>query len=242
MRRAGWLLVAVLLVGATAQRAAADPEAQGRAAYRRGDHASAERLFAEAARRRPGDAVPRYHRAVALTELGRWAEAAQEYEAALRLNPSPDVAAASRQGLDGVQSLLRASSPRRGAAEETVVGLERRGGGWIAVVVLNGRTRARFLVDTGASITTISPGLAEDLDIRPIRGAARIRLQTANGPISAPPAIIPSLRVGDIEAHDAPAVIHDFGGGLDGILGNTFLARYTITLDADRGVLLLRGR
>ena len=77
------------------------------------------RLFAEAARRRPGDAVPRYHRAVALTELGRWAEAAQEYEAALRLHPSPDVAAASRQGLDGVRSLMRTAPPRRGAAEET---------------------------------------------------------------------------------------------------------------------------
>ena len=51
-----------------------------------------------------------------------------------------------------------------------------------------------------------------------------IRLQTANGPISAPPAIIPSLRVGDIEAHDAPAVIHDFGPGLGISLGG-ILAR-----------------
>ena len=143
MPAAGWLLLAALLVGATAVRAVADADAQGRAAYARGDHATAERLFAEAARRRPGDAVPRYHRAVALTELGRWAEAAQEYEAALRLNPSPDVATASRQGLERVRPLLRAAPARRDAAEETVVGLERRGGGWIAVVVLGSVSSAR---------------------------------------------------------------------------------------------------
>lgn len=236
------LLVAGLLVVAAAGHAAADPDADGRAAYARGDHATAERLFAEAARRRPGDAVPRYHRAVALTELGRWAEAVGEYEAALRLNPSPEVAAASRHGLARVRPLLRTAPPPRPAAEETVVGLERQGGGWVATVVLNGRERARFLVDTGASISVITPEMAERLGVRPVRGAPPMRLQTANGPISAPVVSVPSLRLGDIEGHDTPAVIHDFGFGLDGILGNTFLARYTITLDADRGVLVMRRR
>lgn len=242
MRQAGSLLAASLLAVAIAGPAAADPDAAGRAAYARGDHAAAERLFAEAARRHPGDALPRYHRAVALTELGRWAEAAAEYEAALRLRPSPEVAAASRQGLGRVRPLLRAA-PRSGpAGDETVIGLERHGGGWVVRVVLNDRERARFLVDTGAGISVVTPEMAERLDLRPVRGAAPMRLQTANGPIAAPVVTVPSLRVGDIEANDTPAVIHDFGFGLDGILGNTFLARYTITLDADRGVLVMRGR
>jgi len=48
-----------------------------------------------------------------------------------------------------------------------------------------------------------------------------------------------SLRVGDLERHEAPVVIHDPGQGVDGILGNTFLARYRITVDADRRELHL---
>ena len=40
---------------------------------------------------------------------------------------------------------------------------------------------------------------------------------------------------------NTPAVILDMPG-LDGILGNTFLNRYTITLDAERGVLVMRAR
>ena len=39
---------------------------------------------------------------------------------------------------------------------------------------------------------------------------------------------------------DAPVVLHDTGSGLDGILGNTFLSRYRITVDADRRQLHLR--
>jgi hypothetical protein len=48
-----------------------------------------------------------------------------------------------------------------------------------------------------------------------------------------------SLRVGDLELREAPVVIHDPGQGVDGILGNTFLARYRITVDADRRQLHL---
>ena len=49
-----------------------------------------------------------------------------------------------------------------------------------------------------------------------------------------------SLRVGDLELRDAPVVLHDPGPGLDGILGNTFLSRYQVTVDADRRQLHLR--
>jgi hypothetical protein len=46
--------------------------------------------------------------------------------------------------------------------------------------------------------------------------------------------------VGDLEMRDAPVVIHDPGSGFDGILGNTFLGRYRVTVDADRRQLQLR--
>jgi hypothetical protein len=50
------------------------------------------------------------------------------------------------------------------------------------------------------------------------------------------------LRLGSVEAKDVPAVVHDIPGGLDGILGNTFLGRYSVTLNARQGLLTVRTR
>ena len=53
-------------------------------------------------------------------------------------------------------------------------------------------------------------------------------------------ATVASFRVGDLELRDAPVVVHDPGPDFDGILGNSVLGRYRVTVDADRRQLLLR--
>jgi aspartyl protease family protein len=120
--------------------------------------------------------------------------------------------------------------------------LERAGGGWLAEVVVNGTRTARFLVDTGASICVIGPDLARELGIEPGPGARTIQLQTLSGRTSGALVTIPSLRVGDVEGHDVPAVVHDTGPLMDGILGNTFLGRFAVTVDPARNALVLRPR
>jgi hypothetical protein len=45
-----------------------------------------------------------------------------------------------------------------------------------------------------------------------------------------------------VEAKDVPAVVHDIPGGLDGVLGNTFLDRYSVTFNARQGLLTIRGK
>jgi predicted aspartyl protease len=52
---------------------------------------------------------------------------------------------------------------------------------------------------------------------------------------------IPSLRVGETEAHDVIAFVIPLPG-LQGILGNTFLSRFTATLDPAQGLLTLQPR
>jgi len=51
-----------------------------------------------------------------------------------------------------------------------------------------------------------------------------------------------SLKVGSAELHDVPVVLHDPGPGIDGILGNTVLRRYRVTVDGDRRLLHLASR
>ena len=51
--------------------------------------------------------------------------------------------------------------------------------------------------------------------------------------------MVRSLQVGDATLRDVPVVLHDPGPGVDGILGNTFLSHYLVTVDADRRQLSL---
>ena len=51
-----------------------------------------------------------------------------------------------------------------------------------------------------------------------------------------------SLRVGGAELRDVPVVLHEPGPGIDGIPGNTVLARYRVTVDGDRRLLHLASR
>jgi hypothetical protein len=53
---------------------------------------------------------------------------------------------------------------------------------------------------------------------------------------------IPSIRVGEVEGTDVTAVILPGTPGMAGILGNTFLSRYSVMLDSARQVLHLRPR
>ena len=174
--------------------------------------------------------------------LSRWREASAAFEAALRLNPPEDVAAAAREGLRSLAPLLRQPAARGPAPDETTVTLQRIGGNWFAQVRLNDARTARFLVDTGASTCVISPGLATALDIHPDRQAQPVPLETISGLTRGHLVTIPSLRVGDVEAQGVIAVVHPLGPSMDGILGNTFLSRFTMTLDSERGVLRLSSR
>jgi clan AA aspartic protease (TIGR02281 family) len=231
-------LVLVASVAATVS----DLNEAGKAAYAKGDFTTAERLFSQALAKAPDEPLLHYHQGITLMRLSRWREASAAFEAALRLNPPPEVEAAAREGIRSLGPLLRQPTARGPVPDETAVTLQRIEGNWFAQVRLNDSRTARFLVDTGASTCVISPGLATALDIRPDRQAQPVPLQTISGLTSGHVVTIPSLRVGDVEAQDVIAVVHPLGPSMDGILGNTFLSRFTMTLDSERGLLRLSPR
>ncbi len=234
-------LLGLILAGSVAATVSGLNEA-GKAAYAKGDYTAAERLFGQALAQAPEEPLLHYHQGITLMRLSRWREASAAFEAALRLNPPEDVAAAAREGLRSLAPLLRQPAARGPAPDETTVTLQRIGGNWFAQVRLNDARTARFLVDTGASTCVISPGLATALDIHPDRQAQPVPLETISGLTRGHLVTIPSLRVGDVEAQGVIAVVHPLGPSMDGILGNTFLSRFTMTLDSERGVLRLSSR
>jgi clan AA aspartic protease (TIGR02281 family) len=238
----GSLLLLVSFTSAGGGAAVSDLNDAGTAAYSRGDYVAAERLFDQAVAQAPRDPLLHYHRGVTLMRLSRWHEASAAFETVLRLNPPADLAATAQQGIRSLAPLLRAPAPRNARSEETLVPLRRAGGSWIADVRLNGSRTAHFVVDTGASACVISPELAGDLGIRPGPGAEMIPMQVVGGVTVGPRITLASVRVGDAEVENVAAVIHSIGPGIEGLLGNSFLGRFTVTVDPGRGVLILRPR
>jgi len=222
-----------LVFGAVASPA--DFHIRAQRAMQARDYLEAMQLWSQAAALQPSEPSFHYYRGVALARLGLRLSAVDSFQMALLLEPAPHLARLV------LQEIARLNQNGGLIAQETTVPLEHGLGVWIARVVLNDSRTGRFLVDTGSSVTVLSPTLAADLGIGGgPDGGTPVELQTLGGRTAGAPAIVGSLRVGTLELRDAPVVLHDPGPGLDGILGNTFLSRYQVTVDADRRQLHLR--
>jgi clan AA aspartic protease (TIGR02281 family) len=243
MTRAVLALLLSLAFAVTAVAAVADLNEAGRAAYARGDYAAAERLFSQAIAQAPDEPLLHYHRGVALMRLSRWQEAYTAFESALRLRPGADVAAAAKAGMSSVAPLIKkAPAANTARADDVSIPLRRVAGVWMASVQLNDSRTVEFMVDTGASSCVISPELAADLGIEPGPRAESVTLQVVGGRTRGPIVKLASVRVGGAEAEDVTAVVHPIGPGIHGLLGNSFLGRFTVTLDPQAGVLHMRPR
>ena len=227
----------VTLLGA----APGDLNEAGTNAYQRGDFTEAERLFTQALARTPSDPLLHYHRGAALTRLGRIREATTAYETALRLDPPPAVAAAAREGLRAIGALGAPTRPRR-SPDETVIALTRVPGGWLTEVVINGAWTGPLLLDTGASVTLVSPAVARAAGVSIGPDTPMVEVQGIAGRTRGPIVTLSSIQVGEIEARGVRAVVVELPMGLNGLLGNSFLARYTFTLDPREGALRLQPR
>jgi aspartyl protease family protein len=117
---------------------------------------------------------------------------------------------------------------RVGADSQTVSGEEVRlrmspDGHFWAEVSLNG-VETRMLVDSGATLTTLSVQTAERAGLRPTPGLAPIFARTGNGVVQAKPATVETLRLGGLTATDLKVAISPNLGPVD-ILGMNVLVR-----------------
>lgn len=104
---------------------------------------------------------------------------------------------------------------------ETRVPLAEDGHYWVDASV-NG-TPQRFLIDTGATYTTVSSEVAREAMVEPGPQSTQINLHTANGDAPAQMAAISSLDVGSIHAADMTTIIAP-AIGTTNVLGMNFLS------------------
>lgn len=97
---------------------------------------------------------------------------------------------------------------------------------------------AQMLVDTGASVVTLSEAVARQLGLNYSDGR-RVQTTTANGPAFGWLLKIDSLRVGDVVSYGVDAVV--IPGELPMVLlGNSYLTRFSMRREADQLTLLRR--
>jgi clan AA aspartic protease (TIGR02281 family) len=209
----------------------ADLHQRATSAWEHRDYPEALRLWSQAVGLQPGNPELHYQRGRALAALGLRASAADAFQVTLMLEPQSTIAREAMNGLARLQ-------PEAGDGE-VLVPLESGLGVWIIPAIVNGQ-RGRFLLDTGSSVIVIGPTLAAAAGLKEVPGREAIELQTLGGRTRGPSAVVRAMQVGAATLRDVPVVLHEAGPGVDGILGNTFLSHYQMTLDADRRVLALR--
>ena len=130
-------------------------------------------------------------------------------------------------------------APKPSEPEGAKVELLKKGQVWTTDVLLNGRIRRHLIVDSGASFMLINPEMAKELDIVVNENTPVIPMTTVSGHIFTPLVLLNSVRVGKAEVEDVEAVIYKLPSSGDGLLGNSFLNKYRVTLDSIRGKMTL---
>jgi aspartyl protease family protein len=92
-----------------------------------------------------------------------------------------------------------------------------------ALASINGVQR-RMLIDSGATVTALSPQTVREAKIDAVSGFAPVVLRTANGAAPAQTGSIEELRVGNIVARNLKVVTSPGLGNLD-VLGMNFLSK-----------------
>jgi len=121
------------------------------------------------------------------------------------------------------------------------VALHRQGQHFLVDSKLGAAETIRLLIDTGASMTIVTPEVIEKY-AGSLRRTGRTRLfNTANGPVRAPIFILGALTVGDWRVRNLEVGVLEMGGrkAFDGLLGMNFLKEFQFFIDQNEGVLRL---
>ena len=130
--------------------------------------------------------------------------------------------------LSRFDSRLEVAVPQIGLPEQVVEGGETRiamapdGHYWLQAQ-LNG-VPANFLIDTGATLTAVSKGLADRAGLEPRRGGLPVTINTANGPVGAHLATAGEIRFGNVAARGLDVVIAPTLGDTN-VVGMNLLSR-----------------
>ena len=107
-------------------------------------------------------------------------------------------------------------------------------------VLLNGRIKARLMLDTGASFITLSEKIGEKLGVIKNGFSAEMPFNTAGGEEWMPLVALQTVSTGEAQSQLVEASIGKQIKDIDGLLGMSFLGDYRFEIDRTNKLLTLR--
>ena len=156
----------------------------------------------------------------------------------------PDVGARAQAMLSEISAAVvtpQETEPQDFTTEVVGIPLHRRGNHFVVDARPASGRNVRLLIDTGASVTILTPDVIEQKGIRyQDTGSSRV-FSTANGPVRTPLYRLDSLTVGDWKVNQLEIGVLDLGAGtdVDGLLGMNFLRHFQFYIDQNEAMLLL---
>lgn len=130
------------------------------------------------------------------------------------------------------------SPPQKEETEGYEVHLIRKHEIFLTEVILNGRLRQYFVVDTGASFTLISQQTANELGISIDERTPLLQVSSVSHILLTPLITLKSIRVGKAELQDVEALVYTMPN-YQGLLGNSFLNKFKVIIDSLNGKMML---
>ena len=157
-------------------------------------------------------------------------------DAEKRMTPKESSKTEGREKTTPLPEVSRAGEP-----EGLEIQLLRRHELWLTEVLLNGRVRRYFILDSGASFTLINWQTANELGITIDENTPFIPVSTVSGVILTPLVTLKSIQVGKAELENVEALIHTMPSNNEGLLGNSFLNKFKVVIDTANDKLTLYG-
>jgi clan AA aspartic protease (TIGR02281 family) len=106
-------------------------------------------------------------------------------------------------------------------------------------VKVNDSVHGHFILDTGATYTTISRKMAKELGLD-LTNTQKISITTANGELQVPKVQLKTVTVNNIQAQNVEATVMDFeeSSAFSGLLGLSFIQHFKLTLDPENGQMV----
>jgi len=114
------------------------------------------------------------------------------------------------------------------------------GGNFLVDVLLDGRVKARLMLDTGASFITLSEEIGQKLGVFSSGASAEMPFNTAGGEEWMPLVALKTVSAGEAQSQLVEASIAKHIKDIDGLLGMSFLGDYRFEIDRTNKLLTLK--